>query len=319
MTVTAPGNILLLGEYAVLEEGGLGLAAAVGGRVRLEARPARSLSIEGSWTGGSFRWTRRHRGESALASAVFDAAVAWRLAHGRGTGFPKLRIRIDSSELYSRGGRKTGLGSSAAVTLALAYALRPDSRVDHALPRLALEAHRAVQGGTGSGYDVYCSYFGGWGVFCGGAHPSLSSFKRRFDMRMYLFPGAIPVSTGDAIRAYFRWKARDPDRAGRFVLQSNRTVKAFLAARSGRVAAAAFRDARATGITLGDAIGVEARIRAPAGVDPELCKSVGAGNELGVYLRLPGAPEPPGGSGLTPLDVTYGFEWHRRDRRRIRS
>jgi len=311
MRVSTPGNMLLLGEYAVLEERGLGIAAAVGGRVRLEAWAARSLSIEGTWTGGSFHWTRKHRAESSLVSAAFETVREWRLAHGRSRGFEKLRVRIDSSELYSSSGRKAGLGSSAAVTVALVYALRGGGRLDRTLPLLALAAHRAAQGGTGSGYDVYCSCFGGWGVFCGGARPSWQPFTPRFDAWMYLFPGPAAVSTRDAIRSFSQWRNREPILAGRFISESNGNVRAFVEARSARTAAVAFRKARKTGIALGDAIGVEARIRAPAGVDPDLCKSVGAGNELGAYLRLPGAPEPPEQSGLVPVQVAEGISWKR--------
>ncbi len=311
MRVSASGNIILMGEYAVLEEGGLGIAAAVDGRVHVEVRPARSLSVTGVWTGSSFRWTRRHREESPLVSAVFETVREWRLAHGRARGFPKVRIRIDSSELYRGGGRKAGLGSSAAVTLALVTALRADGRLDQALPRLALAAHRAAQGGTGSGYDVFCSFYGRWGIFRGGARPSWECFRPRSAIRLYLFPGPDPVSTREAIRAFSRWKDRRPDQARRLLDESDGNVAAFARARSARQAAEAFRKARRTGLDLGDAIGVDAAIPAPAGVDPDLCKAVGAGNELGVYLGLPGAPEPPASAGLVSVPIADGISWMR--------
>ncbi len=313
MRVSVPGNVLLLGEYAVLEEGGLGIAAAVDGRVRLEAEPAASLSITGLWTGGSFRWTRRRREESPLVSAAVDAVREWWHPGGGRAEHPKLRIRIDSSELYRPGGRKAGLGSSAAVAVALVAALRGDNRAkgrpDDAVPLLALAAHRKAQGGAGSGYDVYCSYFGGWGVFRGGSAPSWKCLRLPFAARLYLFSGPAPVSTTDAIRSYVEWKTREPDRARRLLEESNRNVAALAQAHGAREAVDAFRAARRTGIALGEAIGVDARIAAPAGVDPELCKAVGAGNELGVYLRLPDAPEPPAKSGLTEVQVADGISW----------
>ena len=130
-------------------------------------------------------------------------------------------------------------------------------------------------------------------------------------MKLYLFSGPSAVSTREAIQAFNQWKSREPGLAGQLVEESNENIKAFLRARGARAAAAALGKARATGIALGDAIGVEARIPVPAGVDPELCKSVGAGNELGVYVRLPGAPEPPGQSGATGVTVADGFSWQR--------
>ena len=307
MKVSVPGNILLLGEYAVLEEGGLGAALAVERRVHLEAEPAQSLSVEGVWPGGSFRWTPRNESASPLASAVFAAVQDWLQKRGWQRRVPALRIRIDSSELFSGEGRKTGFGSSAAVAVALAAAL---CRMDEATPRLALAGHRAAQGGAGSGYDVYCSYYGGWGMFQGGAQPSWEPCEPATGARLHLFPGPAPVSTRNAIQSFYQWKNREDGLTRRLVEQSNGNVKAFLAARSDREAAAAFQKARETGIAMGDAIGVEARIRAPVGVDPDMCKSLGAGNELGVYLQLPGAPAPPAESGLIDVGkAACGITW----------
>jgi len=308
--VSVPGNILLLGEYAVLEEGGLGAAFAVERRVHLQAEPARSLSIEGVWPGGSFRWTPRNESASPLSSAVFKAVQGWLQSRGRQRRAPALRIRIDSSELFSAEGRKAGFGSSAAVAVALVAALRADGRLDAVTPRLALAGHRAAQGGAGSGYDVYCSYYGGWGMFRGGARPSWEQREPATEARLHLFSGPAPVSTRNAIQSFYQWKSREGGLTRRLVEQSNGNVKSFLAARSAREAAAAFRKARETGIALGDAIGVEARIQAPVGVDPDMCKSLGAGNELGVYLQLPGSPAPPAASGLIDVGkAACGIKW----------
>ncbi len=103
-----------------------------------------------------------------------------------------------------------------------------------------------------------------------------------------------------------QWKARDASRAHRLIQESDDNVRAFLAAGSAEEAAAAFRKARATGIALGDEMGVPARIPAPAGVDPEMCKAVGAGNELGAYLQVPGSPEPAAAPGLLLVRESEG-------------
>jgi len=304
--VSVPGNMLLLGEYAVLEEGGLGAAAAVEKRVRLQAEPARSLSVEGVWPGGSFFWTPQRTSESPVVSAVFTTVLAWMSDTGRRSELPGLQVRIDSSELFLKNGRKAGFGSSAAVAVALVAALRGDGRLDSTVPRLALAAHRSAQGGVGSGYDVYCSFHGGWGLFYGGAVPSWEPREPSVCPGLYLFRGPAPVSTPAAIRSFFHWKDREKDRARLLIEESNSNVMAFLQAAGAEEAASAFGKARDLGISLGDEIGVEARIPAPAGVDPGLCKSLGAGNELGGYLRLPGAPEPPEESELTRVRIAEG-------------
>ncbi len=102
--LTVPGNILLLGEYAVLEEGGLGFAMAVETRVRLEVSPAAGLSIEGTWLGnGGFLDSRKTRHEPARRG---------RCRHGVGTARPAApaRVRVDSSAFFTADGRKAGLG-----------------------------------------------------------------------------------------------------------------------------------------------------------------------------------------------------------------
>ena len=328
MTVSVPGNVLLLGEYAVLEEGGLGAAAAVELRTRLEISPAEDpcaeLSIEGTWTGGSLAWTPSSRSSSPLVSAIVETVEEWRQSHGpeRSTegGCPPLagqRIRIDSSALYGAGGRKAGYGSSAAVTVALVSALLEGAGAasgaglgDRVIPTLALSAHRRSQGGQGSGYDVFCSFFGGLGLFRGGALPSWERRALGWEPRLFLFPGPGPVSTRQAILSYRSWKSGNPGAAFRFMERSNNAVRSFLASSSAGEATAALREGRDLGVELGDAIGVSARIPVPAGLDPDLCKSLGAGNELGVYLCIPGAPEPLQGVGAVRLSIARrGVEW----------
>ena len=76
---------------------------------------------------------------------------------------PALDISIDSSALRA-GGHKLGLGSSAAVAVALTAALARAAGLEldrGAVFELANAAHRAAQGGSGSGGDVAASTYGG--------------------------------------------------------------------------------------------------------------------------------------------------------------
>lgn len=314
MKVSAPGNILILGEYAVLEKGGLGAAAAVDAWVHLISIPESTLTIEAVMPGGSFTWTRERPDPGSLISAVIEAVE--RLA---GIRRDARRIRIDSSALFGEGGRKAGFGSSAAVCVALSAALLTGEEAGAAPPgrpgnetvaRLALAAHRSAQGGTGSGYDVYASVNGGLGLFTGGVEPAWERRDSGDLPELYLFPGPKAVSTRSSIDRYRRWKRRNTGRALAFLEQSNRIVQSFLSARSPADAASFLRAGRELGIELGDSIGVNARIMAPEGLDPDLCKSVGAGNELGLYFRVPGAVEPPPGAGARRVSISErGLTW----------
>jgi phosphomevalonate kinase len=285
--LTVPGNILLLGEYAVLEEGGLGLAMAVETRVRLEAEQAPGLSIKGIWPGSSVSWTPDQRGTSVLVEAAVDT-VAGRL------GSPLCgKVRVDSSAFFTSDGRKAGLGSSAAVCVALVCGLlrlagdvRP--RVPD-VPGLALKAHRLSQGGRGSGYDVFSSFHGGTGLFRGGASPSWEPRALPCDLSVLLFAGPAPVSTSESVSRYLQWKERNPGPARDFLRESNNSIRSFVESATTADARKSLGVCRRLGIELGRLIGVPAELPIPAGLDPRWCKSLGAGNELGLCLTPRGA------------------------------
>jgi phosphomevalonate kinase len=314
MRLSAPGNLLLLGEYAVTEEGGLGLALAVEPGVLLSMEGSSSLTIEGSWGGGGLRWSRESAGGGLLVGSVVSTWEQLLQEGGRPAGavagLPGARIRIDSSRLYA-GGRKSGLGSSAAVAAALACALLRLSgfrgpELTRMACRVALEAHRRAQGGRGSGYDVYASVYGGFGCLIGGAEPVWQPVRLPWLPRLYLFRGREGVSTTDSLDRYRRWKSAHPGEARRFVEESNRHLRAFLEAESWEQGRAHMTASRRLGLRLGEWIGVPASMEAPPGCEPELCKAVGAGNELGVYLG-----EAPPQGGLEPVAICpEGVCWH---------
>jgi phosphomevalonate kinase len=294
--LSVPGNILLLGEYAVLEEGGLGLAMAADRRVWIAIEPGDDLTIEGAWQGVARVWVRGDPG-TPLFSAAVDVVESW-LSHGRfGTAGIRCRIRIDSSAFFTAEGRKAGLGSSAAVIVGLVSALlqaagAPLDRRDAAVPGLAVRAHRLAQGGRGSGYDVTCSFHGGAGIFRGGAEPSWQPCRIPGDPDVYLYSGPRAVSTSEAVGRYEAWKKDNPAQAREFLDASNASLVAFTRAGSMGEAARSFDTCRRIGIELGEAVGVSARLETPAGLDPSWCKAVGAGNELGACLQARGAAEP---------------------------
>jgi phosphomevalonate kinase len=294
--LTVPGNILLLGEYAVLEEGGLGVAMAVDTRVRLEASPAESLLIEAMWAGRTISWTPERRGESLLIDAAVDA-VTERL--GRSC---EAKIHLDSSDFFSPDGRKAGLGSSAAVSVALVCGLLHSAGEGSAArgeaPLLALQAHRRAQGGRGSGYDVMTSFHGGCGLFRGGADPGWDPCTLPADPRVLLFAGPAPVSTADAVRSYMEWKECNSAAAQDFLRESNNAIMSFVQAGSDVQALLWFGACRELGIELGRSIRVPAEMPVPQGLDPLWCKATGAGSELGLCLVPPGVPVPADREGL---------------------
>ena len=301
VTLCVAGNLLLLGEYAVLEEGGLGLALAVEPRVQVRATTSDDLRIDGSWPGGAGR------------SPFVDSAVRVTEEHlGRPcTG----ALHVDSRALYSADGRKTGLGSSAAVTVSVVcalLALAGESARGEEAATVAVRSHRAAQNGRGSGYDVLASFHGGAGVVRGGRFPSWEPCGLPAGFELFLFPGSAPVSTADAVGRYERWKTGNPGPARDFLAQSNDAIGSFLRSPTADQLHRSLGSCRRLGSELGRAIGVSAEIALPPGLNGAWCKAVGAGNELGACLVPPGAPRPSRSSGCRPLRLAAeGVLWER--------
>lgn len=272
--LSVPANLLLLGEYAVTEEGGLGIALASSPRIRLRLRESGGggLAIAGRMGPGSFEWIEGESEPPALLAACLDEARD-RLGRLSPEGQPgrlsPATIDIDSSAFFSADGTKRGFGSSAAVAVGLSAALLrlgglEGTALETALFPTALASHRRSQGGRGSGYDVAASRFGGLGLFTGGANPSWTGLPTRLlvlleELDLSLRFGDRPVSSPSAVGAYRNWKEMNQEAHRAFLSASTSLVREFAAAANIERILALLGEAGATGAALGDAIGVPAR------------------------------------------------------------
>lgn len=164
VTASAPGKVVLCGEYAVLD-GAPAICMAVDRRVRvsLSAAPGEHHVVSAPGfapaTGrfraaaDEFEWLDEGA-EFALVESL------WQTARPQ-TPVP-LSLQLDSREHFEgAGGQKAGIGSSAALTVALANALCAVAATDAPPTAIAFAAHRHLQGGLGSGVDIACSTTGG--------------------------------------------------------------------------------------------------------------------------------------------------------------
>lgn len=177
MTVaTAPGKLVVFGDYAVLE-GAPAVAVSVDVRARAQVdvtggRDSVFIDVAGGKAfdfvaepGAPLVWTRESPGErGTLVAAVID--TCHELMHSRGP-LPALRISLKTDAFFtSRGGStaKLGLGSSAAALVALSGALLRALGIQlerDSLLHVCHTAHRRFQGGQGSGIDVAVALLGG--------------------------------------------------------------------------------------------------------------------------------------------------------------
>ena len=217
VSASAPGKLVLLGEYAVLE-GAPALVLAVNRRVHVSL----SSSSSDAWEIVSPTLQREARLQFVRDEANWIGAapteLGWIAAllgeFPQAERLPPCRIELDSETFYLEhaGSRvKLGLGSSAALTAALlgalhAYASLPPPTLDQ-----GIRVHRAIQGGHGSGIDVAASLTGG-----------LSRFRLEGDsarvLPMALPPGlhwccvysGRPASTGAMLSKIAAWRERAP-------------------------------------------------------------------------------------------------------------
>jgi phosphomevalonate kinase len=167
VTVTVPGKAVLSGEYAVLRKAP---AIAVAINCRALARIVRteqefhSVSTPGH-AAGQRRFTANDAGEIDWLDELPNQGLrlieeAWRVcvpAAGE-----RLAVTLDTRDFFApESGQKLGLGGSAAAMTALIGALACFASQPADVFELARKAHKALQGGLGSGVDIATSFYGG--------------------------------------------------------------------------------------------------------------------------------------------------------------
>jgi len=179
---TAPGKLILIGEYVVLE-GAPALVSAVDRFAEVNLRES-SKNYAVSAPSIQIEDVEFSINENNLV--MFDARVdletqkkltffkntfefAWQYCRNFNVTKTPFKININTDAFYSEEFKtKLGFGSSAALTVALVKALFKlinkdidNSDIRDQLFRLSLSAHKKAQGNIGSGIDVAASSYGG--------------------------------------------------------------------------------------------------------------------------------------------------------------
>ncbi len=199
LAVTAPGKVVLWGEYAVLCGAAAGVMA-VDRYARLnfstlvdQQPPQWAVTTEG-FNSPTVQLDPSWFSSAAPPPASSAGYLLWHAAQQqRWTPKTSAQLHIDSSEFYQQG-QKLGLGSSAAtctalVTLCQALAQTASIEANAAadsrqkLLTQALATHTASQQGAGSGIDVAASVHGG-----------LRQFQRDAAGNVHTQPLALPAN-----------------------------------------------------------------------------------------------------------------------------
>jgi phosphomevalonate kinase len=199
LRVSAPGKLMLSGEYAVLD-GAPAIVAAV------DARAVAHLATD----------------DTHAASIPPEVAATWALARERFRALPAEPPTIDVRALRDpTGAQKLGLGSSAAAAavtagLALAHAGLPldieDTR--RALFELAFEGHRVIAP-EGSGADVAAAALGGFVRFEAGARepgtlPTCRALTAPAGLLTRVVWTGHAARTSDLVAQVRQWASREP-------------------------------------------------------------------------------------------------------------
>lgn len=204
--VSVPGKLMLAGEYVVVERGTPALAVAVDRRmiVEVEADPAAPPDKGWRITSESVGLT-----DAPISQSPFVAE-----AFARVPTAPKAGKLVVKTQL-GMGSEKPGLGTSAALCVA-AYAAFHRLAGHRGPPDLGpiIGAHRAAQGGRGSGYDVAACLVGGVTVFTpglGAENPKVERIGWPKGLHAAVFKARRGSSTAGMLTRVAAWREEDPD------------------------------------------------------------------------------------------------------------
>jgi phosphomevalonate kinase len=172
--IKVPGKLMIAGEYAVLEPNQKAVVIAVNRYVTVFIKPCDKYQLSlPQWglehitwklTDGRVQFSEQ---DSRLSFIQNSISVAVQFLQEKSVAIHPFRLKINSELDDAATGRKYGLGSSAAVVVAVISAilsLYSDAKEAPALDevfKLSAIVHLKTQG-SGSGADIAAAVYGGW-------------------------------------------------------------------------------------------------------------------------------------------------------------
>ncbi len=177
VTVSAPGKILWMGGYSIIEANNLGFVTSIDKRVYADATalPFPHIELKNDQLGidckGIYKNNKNilnNETEQKKVKFIRDAVqFTLNYLEQRGVELHGIKIKTKSDAAFNVDGAKSGLGSSAAVTVATVGAVLSlhgidltDKKEIEMLHKIAQYSHCTSQGKAGSGFDVATSTYG---------------------------------------------------------------------------------------------------------------------------------------------------------------
>lgn len=175
---SAPGKIMWLGGYTILEKPNIALVTTIDKRVYTSVQlnrakriilhlPQVKLRVKGEINDGRIRFEGPLNSEAEEKIKFVKMALEFSMKYltAKNRLLAGMSVTTVSDPVFGFGHEKTGLGSSAAVTVATVAAVLNASRLDvesnkDTINKIAQLAHSNAQGRIGSGFDVAAATFG---------------------------------------------------------------------------------------------------------------------------------------------------------------
>jgi phosphomevalonate kinase len=198
---SAPGKLMLAGEYVVAAGRAPALAVATGLRATVTVRE----TVAAGWLvdAPALGLSAAQLADVPILSEV--VALYPGLRHGR----------IEVASDLGAGPRKPGLGGSSAVCVAAARATAAWAERPMASLADLVAAHRRSQGGVGSGYDIAAALHGGVTLYQSSSltagPPSVEPLAWPEGLFAAVFFSGRSASTREQLERVSAWRLEDPE------------------------------------------------------------------------------------------------------------
>lgn len=237
--VSAPGKIIIAGEYAVLADApAISMAIDKRARVSIREHDKKTHVLKTSgFINKELLFIVNNNGEIEWLSGTPDNPVRiffecmWQQVNICPSIY--YEFIFDTAGFYDEEAKlKYGIGSSAALMVALAGAFIEIFKLSLGAKELALKAHRDFQGANGSGVDIATSMEGGIIKYFRKENKVPVSLEFPCDLKFRIFWSGTPVSTPEQLKKIKRFSKKSfldlKTTAVRFASNWNQNNQLFL-------------------------------------------------------------------------------------------